>query len=383
MIFFDRNARNRYDNGIKDGVNHVKKILALILCFAFLPGLSRGAASAGEEPEVFAFEEWQYILREDGTAEITRYSGTEAGVAVPEELDGKRITGIGDNAFSFCNTFTRVIIPDSVTDVGNNPFLLCQNLTEILVSPGHPTLEMAGGALISRPDQRLVCCLCASAAASCTIPEGVRTIGDYAFSGCRFLTSVVIPDGVAEIGKGAFLDCLSLADITIPDSVTSIGDDAFNGCQALTSITLSDRVTNLGDNPFGRCSAEIILSAGHPCLEMTDGALISRADRRLICYTGGSTEGTYRVPEGVQVIGNEAFISCGSLTGITIPDSVTSIGEYAFYDSRSLKNVEIPDTVSSIGEFAFFGCEALTVTVSRDSYAKKYCDTNRIRYRFP
>ena len=56
------------------------------------------------------------------------------------------------------------------------------------------------------------------------IPDGVTSIGDWAFWNCIALTSITIPDSVTSIGKGAFLDCTSLTSVNIPDSVTSIGN---------------------------------------------------------------------------------------------------------------------------------------------------------------
>jgi hypothetical protein len=42
-----------------------------------------------------------------------------------------------------------------------------------------------------------------------TIPSGVTSIGDSAFSGCTGLTSVTIPDSATSIGGYAFFDCAS------------------------------------------------------------------------------------------------------------------------------------------------------------------------------
>ena len=85
------------------------------------------------------------------------------------------------------------------------------------------------------------------------IPDGVTSIGDYAFQYCIRLTNITIPDGVTSIGNGAFSGCTSLTSITIPDGVTSIDEYAFYGCQSLTSITIPDGVTSIGKWAFCGC----------------------------------------------------------------------------------------------------------------------------------
>lgn len=65
------------------------------------------------------------------------------------------------------------------------------------------------------------------------IPDSVTSIGSFAFSGCRSLTSITIPNSVTSIGYSAFAWCESLKSITIPESVTSIGGGAFFGCHSL------------------------------------------------------------------------------------------------------------------------------------------------------
>lgn len=67
------------------------------------------------------------------------------------------------------------------------------------------------------------------------IPEGVESIGSYAFQYYQnSLTSVVIPNSVTSIEDWAFENCRSLITAEIPDSVTSIGDHAFEGCSNVT-----------------------------------------------------------------------------------------------------------------------------------------------------
>ena len=90
--------------------------------------------------------------------------------------------------------------------------------------------------------------------AGIVIPDGVTSIGDYAFVGCIFVTRFVIPNSVTSIGDHAFEDCFSLTSIVIPDGVTSIGNEAFWGCTSLSSLVIPDGVTSIGDYAFGECN---------------------------------------------------------------------------------------------------------------------------------
>ena len=63
-----------------------------------------------------------------------------------------------------------------------------------------------------------------------------KSIGEYAFGNCTYITSIEIPSGVTSIGKAAFYECQKLKSIIIPKSVTSIGDSAFEDCTALDCV---------------------------------------------------------------------------------------------------------------------------------------------------
>ena len=75
-----------------------------------------------------------------------------------------------------------------------------------------------------------------SSLASITLPDGVMSVGDAAFSGCGSLTSIMIPDSVTDMGNGIFKDCISLTSIILSDGVTRIGNEFFTGCVALKSV---------------------------------------------------------------------------------------------------------------------------------------------------
>lgn len=188
-----------------------------------------------------------------------------------------------------------------------------------------------------------------SATGAIKIPKGVKSIGEYAFTGCANLTSVTIPKGVISIGYGAFsnkawVGCDNLTYVTIPNSVTSIGGNAFFGCNELKTVKYKGTLAQwcAMDNDYS-----LIFNAKH--IQLSDGTDLKKL-----------TELT--IPNGVTSIGNYAFACCDSLTSVTIPGSVTSIGSSVFADC-SLRSVTIQEGVTSIGDWAFADCYLTSITI--------------------
>ena len=168
------------------------------------------------------------------------------------------------------------------------------------------------------------------------LPQKIKEIEEYAFSGCSSLTSITIPESVKEIGKYAFSYCSSLTSISIPSSVTEIGARAFYGCRSLTSIKVDKN--------------NLVYDSRYNC-----NAIIESKSNKLIMGCAKTV-----IPTSVKIIGEDAFSGCISLTSISIPSSVTKIGKEAFYGCISLTSISIPSSVAEIGEDAFFHCKSLT-----------------------
>ena len=134
----------------------MKKGSILLVVLLLMLGLCMTAAAEEGEPTVYRSGYYEYILLEDGTAEITRYTGNAAELSVPDTLDGHSVTSIGDRAF-----------------------LGCTRLTSI------------------------------------TLPEGITSIGDGAFSGCDSLTSITLPEGLTSIGEKPFRNCPKNMQFTV------------------------------------------------------------------------------------------------------------------------------------------------------------------------
>ena len=181
------------------------------------------------------------------------------------------------------------------------------------------------------------------------IPSSVTSIGEYAFHGCRSLTSINIPSSVTSIGEYAFASCSSLPSINIPYSVTSIGGRAFASCSSLTSINIPSSMTSIEWSTFEGCSS--LTSINIP-------SSVTSID--LQAFWGCSSLTSINIPSSVTSIGQSAFWDCSSLTSINIPSSVTSIDLQAFMGCSSLTSINIPSSVTSIGQSAFNGCSSLT-----------------------
>ena len=163
-------------------------------------------------------------------------------VTIPEG-----VKSIDKFAFTCCSSLTSIIIPESVTSIGINAFNGCIALSKVELKSN----TIASKAYKSTSSLKNIF---GSQVTEYVLSDEVKSIGNYAFSGCSSLTSFTIPESVTSIGNQAFSGCNGLTSIIIPESVTSIGDEAFLGCHALTSITIPSSVTSIGFHAFSGCS---------------------------------------------------------------------------------------------------------------------------------
>jgi hypothetical protein len=82
---------------------------------------------------------------------------------------------------------------------------------------------------------------------------GLKTIGEYAFSGRSSLTQTELPTGITSIGNYAFEKCSNLALTSLPVGLSNISNYAFDGCTNL-ALTSLPGITSIGTSAFRDCT---------------------------------------------------------------------------------------------------------------------------------
>ena len=397
--------------------------------FSFVPNIVYSGTASGSPWEARSMNGYVdgYLVYSDAskTTLLACSAAATGEITIPNS-----VTSIGEKAFYNCYSLTSVTIPSSVTSIGKSAFYECYSLTSIIceaINPptcGESVFNGFDKSILYVPAESIEAYQAAdvwkdftnikaignehvqigglyynldgesktaevtyqeehssenySGLTTADIPSSVTynekeysvtSIGDYAFSRCRSLTSVTIPNSITSIGEGAFSNCSSLTAVTIPNSVTSIGSYAFEDCSSLTSVTIPNSVTSIGDAAFAYCHSltSIDVASENPNYSSVNGVLFNKDKTELIQYPIGNAQTEYTIPNSVTSIGSYAFADCSGLTLVTIPNSVTRIGEGAFAECRSLTSVTIGNSVTSIGKSAFEYCSNLTSVIIPNS----------------
>ena len=182
-------------------------------------------------PEKVTFGNAEYTVtaiaaRAFGSSNNGNGNGKIKSVTVPST-----ITSIGDYAFSNCTALTAVCSKSSI--IGYRMFYHCDELTTIKLEN---TVEIGAAAFNNASLSKV---------SSLELPEGLTTIGEYAFPRMS-ITSLVIPSSVVTVERYAFQDCDSLEKVVVLGS--TIGASMFYGCSSLRTLVLTESFESFGNS---------------------------------------------------------------------------------------------------------------------------------------
>ncbi len=288
----------------------------------------------------------------DGVVNIAQFAfiGCDnlTSITFPESLNI-----IEYRAFWTCNGLTSIVIPKRVWYIDQQAFGYCYNLGTISVDSGNLDYDSRDNcnAIIDSTNTII------RGTANTIIPESVKAIGDFAFSGCLPMKSFNIPECVTSIGSYAFCQCNNLVSVNIPQSVSAIGEYAFYNCYNLTSsIEIPESVAKVNDWTFAYCNKLSAISFPEELISIGNYAFF-------FCSSLKSAI----IPNCVETVGERAFMNCYNLESLSISEGLDTISDYAFSRSDKLKKIVVPKRVSHIGEGAFSLCPILeTVTIGKN-----------------
>jgi hypothetical protein len=254
-------------------------------------------------------------------------------------------------AFTYCETLTRVTIPKTIREIMNyifeanaNPFSACKKLEAIEVEAGSEYFCSIDGVLFSADTTSLYVYPAGKAGESYAIPASVERIRPGAFRYSPLVT-VQIPNSVTRIDLAAFSDCTCLETASVPEGITEIPSFMYYGCKNLKEIVIPEGVTHIGGMAFELCSSLTSISLPEG-LKVVDGCAFSQCRSLLNAV----------LPSTLSEIDYQVFSYCSSLSKVIIPEGVMQISEQAFYGCTSLRTLDIPKSVTALGSGAFTGC---------------------------
>ncbi len=273
----------------------------------------------------------------DTVSEIEEYAFESCRILDSLKLPEK-VKYIGRHAFDTCRSLKNIYVPQTVESIGSSAFIntaLLNDFPSDFVTVGNGILVQYKG-----KDTDVV------------VPDGIKMIGERAFSYNKNIKSIKFPDGLKAICEYAFESCEALTSVELPDSVEILGGYAFTGCFSLSKARLSPNLSSVGSDIF----YDTTLLNDH-----TDDIFI-QDEKYLIKYKGNETEPV--IPQNITYICDKAFAGCETLQKVIIPDGVEFIGCNAFEWCKELQCAKIPQSVKVIGDNAFRHCESINAEIA-------------------
>lgn len=347
-------------------------------------------------------------------------------VVIPDTINGKKVTKIGNEAFANRISLTSISIPATVKEIAENAFKGDYKLESFTVDSTSPYYTVQDNILYTKDMTVLVNCptkavttfTCPSTLkkiggyafydpkdmglTSINFNEGLEEIGEAAFKGNDNLTSIKFPSTLRKIGKSAFYGNATMDDdggyisaqgtitnaslneglevigemafanqyfkdtFTLPSTIKQIDPYAFANCTAIEKVVLPASLETFAPNAFNGSTGlkEYAISESNTNFKVYNKMLFSH-DMKTLISCPSDTFDDVTVPDGVTTLGDYSFYMVDAVQNYTFPSSLVRIGEQAFAHTYDLKSFTIPDTVTEIGENCFDKSGITSITIGK------------------
>ena len=343
-------------------------LLSLLLLLSLFPVTAQAAASGG----------FEYTVNSDGTATITKYTGSDTNVVVPATIDGHRVSIVASYAFygvggkldsiktiTFsegiqwldayavyaCLKVETISYPSTLQSFSAP--LNCFCLTQVKFPKGSKNFTMKDGVVYNKDMTALLFYPTAKTGDRFSVPSSVKTIATDAFADQAYLKEIVLPDTLTYIGYWAFDGADQLAKINIPRDCETIGQFAFMGT-AIRTLNLPAKLQMIMSHNAPETLEKVTVASGNKNYKVIDGALY-RLDAKgipvsLLMFPPASTQEELIMPETITDIESGAFGQfCDNLHYLDLGGSLTEIDAYDTLPAQ-LRVLVVPTSLKLISK---------------------------------
>lgn len=283
----------------------------------------------------------------DGKITLTKYKGNKEHIILPENASalGGQVFQIAEDESTIA-AIKSLKIPANIESIDGLSLFWSVSLYTIEVDESNAKYASKGGVLFNKTLDTLIAYpmgRSVETTSAYVIPEGVKTIEQYAFTGYE-RKSLILPSTLETIKYCAF-SYAYFEEITFPSSLKTVKDHGLYNMPSLKKATFPE------DAAF---SGSYLLME---CVSLEE--LTAPADIYNKCYISSEAFKTLKITAGETV--KSISGSKKNLETLVLADTVKTIGKYAFRNLTKLSSVTFSASLETIGEYAFDGCESLTV----------------------
>lgn len=277
-------------------------------------------------PHIITYKNQEYIVNGINPSSFRKNLKIKS-IEISEDSE---IKSISKEAFAQ-SSIKSISIPKSVNFIGEFAFFGCKNLTTVKLHEDSQLRVIERYAFTESHIETI------------KIPTKVEYIGDFTFSNCRNLRSIEFPadSNLKAICKNVFAQS-SIEKVSIPSKVHSIFEYAFYQCKSLKTVDFSDdsELHSIGKDAFSLSSIEKI-------------TIPSKVNELSESWCGWTSN-----LNNISIMkGNENFCFVDNSFILGKSDIKVNFFDFLIFSVRDIKNVTIPPYIRRIGMYAFCSCE--------------------------